>query len=161
MTMQQQLTPDFETLVELYYQPVFRFAVSLGGGLESALELTQRSFCLALERLDYLASGPNPKGWLFSLLFREFLKDARRSSRASRGALPSPEAMFYARDLSLSQVADSLGLPVDAVLERLSSGRFGKKSARRNPVRSTALVYSSTSQRSPAARVTGTLAIAA
>src|SRR5438034_10775183 len=68
---------DFETLVERYYQPVFTFAVRLCGKLDRALELTQHTFCLALNHGSYLGETQSAKSWLYTLVFRECLKERR------------------------------------------------------------------------------------
>src|SRR5262245_4499522 len=140
---------DFETLVELYYQPVFAFAIKLCGKIEQALELTQHTFCLALSHERFLRERHNAKSWLFTLVFREFLKERRfktksissrndRNGRRSeirsatpivdalrkvRSELRGPLVLFYARDLSFSQIAEFLGTSVEAVLTLLSKGR--------------------------------------
>jgi RNA polymerase sigma-70 factor (ECF subfamily) len=139
---------DFETLVERYYQPVFTFAVRLCGRLDHALELTQHTFCLALNHGSYLGETQSAKSWLYTLLFREFLKEKRlEGKRASsiapqeqpskpaaatpilaalakvRKELRAPLILFYAKDLSFSQIADYLGISVEAVLTLLSKGR--------------------------------------
>lgn len=134
--------------MELYYQSVFRFAVKLCGKLEQALELTQHTFCLALNHDYYLREAKRAKSWLFTLLFLEFLKVRRRERHASRVvAAPGPRStkrataplvdaftkvheelrtpllLFYAKDFSFSQVADYLGMSVEAVLTLLAKGR--------------------------------------
>jgi RNA polymerase sigma-70 factor (ECF subfamily) len=138
---------DFDTLVELYYQRVFAFAVRLCGRLEQALQLTQHTFCQALSCQSYLGGIQQAESWLFNLLFREFLKERQndnepmRSNTAlrpgsARNSSPVfkalarirkeyavPLVLFYARDLSLSQIADYLGVSVAAVLTLLSKGR--------------------------------------
>ena len=135
---------DFETLVELYYQPVFTLAVKLCGKLDRALELTQHTFCLALNRQAYLGETHRAKGWLLTLLFREFLKDRRFKKdpgtveyRLKQGAatqfvgalkkvreeLRAPLILFYAKDFSWSQIADYLGISMEEVLTLLSKGR--------------------------------------
>jgi RNA polymerase sigma factor (sigma-70 family) len=138
---------DFETLVELYYQPVFTFAVRLCGKLDHALELTQHTFCLALSRQSYLEGKGKATGWLFTLLFREFLKEkafkkepkpfsARDAEQSKpqpafildalekvREDLREPLFLFYTKDFSCSQISDYLGISIEAVLKRLSQGR--------------------------------------
>ena len=145
--MKPTVALDFETLVELYYQPVFTFAVKLCGRLEHALELTQHTFCQALNHQRYLGESQRAKSWLFTLLFREFLKEKRseggpeslgepprpRSSRAATAAfdalartrpgLRDPLVLFYAKDLSFSQIAYHLEISVEAVIALLSKGR--------------------------------------
>ena len=139
---------DFETLVERYYQPVFTFAVRLCGKLDRALELTQHTFCLALSHGSYLERTQSAKSWLFTLLFREFLKEERLKRKLRsffaprehslkpnaatpvlaaltklRKELRTPLILFYAKDLSFSQIADHLGISIEAVLTLLSKGR--------------------------------------
>lgn len=72
--METTLPPRFNQLVELYYPPVFRFAASLCGSPEAALTLTQNTFRAARERADRLAAPCNPRQWLFTLLFLQFLE---------------------------------------------------------------------------------------
>ncbi len=71
--METNLAPRFNRLVELYYQPLFRFAASLCGSPEAALALTQRTFLRARERSLITPASANSKQWLFTLLFLEFL----------------------------------------------------------------------------------------
>lgn len=72
--MQSSLSPRFNQLVELHYQPVFRFAASLCGNPEAALALTQNTFRMARERTDHTATPGNPRQWLFTLLLLQFLE---------------------------------------------------------------------------------------
>jgi DNA-directed RNA polymerase specialized sigma24 family protein len=113
---------DFETLVELYYQPVFTFALKLCGKLERALELTQHTFCLALNRDLNGEEANSLKGQLLTILFREFLKQERFNRKPASKELRTPSELFYKRDFSCSQIADYLGISMDAVLTRLSKG---------------------------------------
>ena len=76
--MQTLLSPRFNQLIELYYQPMFRFAASLCGSPEAALALTQRTFRRAHERRSEGAAPTNVKEWLFTLLFLEFLEQCPR-----------------------------------------------------------------------------------
>jgi RNA polymerase sigma-70 factor (ECF subfamily) len=147
LNMRSATALDFETLVELYYQPVFTFAVKLCGKVDRALELTQHTFFLALNRESYLGEAKRAKSWLFTLLFREFLKEKRleREARSWRSVHEHPSkartsnlvlaaltkvreefriplVLYYAKDWSLSQIGDHLGIPIAAVLTRLSKG---------------------------------------
>ena len=78
MTMQPTNATRFNQLIELYYQPLFRFAASLCGSPEAALTLTQRTFHLARERGAMRAAQANIKQWLFTMLFLEFLEQCPR-----------------------------------------------------------------------------------
>ena len=64
--------PRFNQLIELYYQPLFRFAAALCGRPEAALALTQRTFHRARESSATHATPAQVKQWLFTLLFLEF-----------------------------------------------------------------------------------------
>ena len=72
--MQTTIAPRFNQLIELYYQPLFRFAAALCGSPEPALALTQHTFRVARERGAAVAAPANIKQWLFTILFREFLE---------------------------------------------------------------------------------------
>jgi DNA-directed RNA polymerase specialized sigma24 family protein len=75
--MNATIAPDYESLIESYYQPLFRFAVCLCGNLESALELTQHTFYLAVERREPLQEAAKARQWLFTILFSEFIQKRR------------------------------------------------------------------------------------
>jgi len=68
------LASRFNQLVELHYQPMFRFAASLCGSPEAALALTQNTFRVARARADHAATPSNVRQWLFTLLFLQFLE---------------------------------------------------------------------------------------
>ena len=72
--MRTTMAPRFNQLIELHYQPLFRFAASLCGTPEAALALTQLTFRRALECGAKSATPANVKPWLFTLLFLEFLE---------------------------------------------------------------------------------------
>ncbi|MSU56744.1 MAG: hypothetical protein EXS35_00930 [Pedosphaera sp.] len=76
--METTIAPRANRLIELYYQPLFRFAASLCGRPEMALELTQRTFHRALERPSDSPAPTNVRQWLFTLLFLEFLETRPR-----------------------------------------------------------------------------------
>ena len=72
--MQTTTGPRFNQLIELYYQPLFRFAASLCGTPEAALALTQLTFRRALESPVRSAAPANVRQWLFTMLLLEFLE---------------------------------------------------------------------------------------
>lgn len=76
--MPTTIAPRFNQLIELYYQPLFRFAASLCGSPEAALALTHRTFRQARERGAKSAAPPNVRQWLFTMLFLEFLEHHSR-----------------------------------------------------------------------------------
>jgi len=66
-----------EKLVELYYQPMFRFAERLCGSPAEAMVLTQRTFRLAFDFSLALPVPVNNRAWLFAILFDKFLEGHR------------------------------------------------------------------------------------
>ena len=87
--MQSSLSPRFNQLIELYYQPMFRFAASLCSSPEAALALTQSTFRRAHERGAEGAAPANVREWLFTLLFLEFLEQCPRHVGNNLSGLPS------------------------------------------------------------------------
>lgn len=70
---------DFKELVETYYQPLYRFAYSLAKNETDAGDLTQQTFLIWAEKGSSLRDGSKVKSWLFTTLYREFLRVNRRS----------------------------------------------------------------------------------
>jgi RNA polymerase sigma-70 factor, ECF subfamily len=72
---------DFEVLVDRYYAPLFRFALSLTRKESDARDLTQQTFWLWARKGHQLHDPAKVKSWLFTTLHREFLQGQRRSTR--------------------------------------------------------------------------------
>ncbi|MGI8889365.1 MAG: RNA polymerase sigma factor [Chthoniobacterales bacterium] len=72
---------DFEKLVEDYYMPLYRFALSLSRRESDAADLTQQTFFLWASKGHQLRDGSKVKTWLFTSLYREFLGRKRYQDR--------------------------------------------------------------------------------
>ncbi len=72
---------DFEHLVREHYQALYRFAYSLSGQEADACDLTQQTFALWAEKGHQLRKAERAKSWLFTTLYREFLRSRRRGNR--------------------------------------------------------------------------------
>ncbi|MGI8957990.1 MAG: RNA polymerase sigma factor [Chthoniobacterales bacterium] len=72
---------DFEKLVEDYYQPLYRFALSLSRKETDASDLTQQTFFLWATKGHQLRDATKVKSWLFTSLYREFLGRKRQQDR--------------------------------------------------------------------------------
>ncbi len=72
---------DFEKLVEDYYQPLYRFALSLSRKESDASDLTQQTFFLWATKGHQLRDATKVKSWLFTSLYREFLGRKRQQDR--------------------------------------------------------------------------------
>ncbi len=70
-----------ESLVERFYEPLYRFALSLSGSEAAAADLTQETYFLWASKGDQLRDKAKAKTWLFTTLYREFLSGQRHDSR--------------------------------------------------------------------------------
>lgn len=82
---------DFEYLVEQYYDGLYRFALSLAGNENDALDLAQQTFLTWANKGHQLKDPSKVKSWLFTTLHRQFLKDCRRKHRFPETELPTQE----------------------------------------------------------------------
>jgi len=76
---------DFEKLVEEYYMPLYRFALSLSRQESDAADLTQQTFFLWASKGHQLRDASKVKTWLFTSLYREFLGRKRQQDRFIEG----------------------------------------------------------------------------
>jgi RNA polymerase sigma-70 factor (ECF subfamily) len=72
---------NFESIVSAYYQPLYRFGYSLAKNEHEAGDLAQQTFFIYAEKGDSLRDHTKIKSWLFTTLYREFLKRRRKDSR--------------------------------------------------------------------------------
>lgn len=72
---------DFEQLVEDFYMPLYRFALSLSRKESDAADLTQQTFLLWAKKGHQLRDESKVKTWLFTSLYREFLGRRRQQER--------------------------------------------------------------------------------
>lgn len=72
--------PDFAALVHDYYQPLYRFAFSLAKNEADAGDLVQQTFLIWARKGSSLRESSKVKSWLFTTLYREYLRVRRRSA---------------------------------------------------------------------------------
>ncbi len=72
---------EFERLVTLYYQPLYRFALSLTRDENNSCDLTQEAFRVWANKGHQLQEPSKVKAWLFTTLHRLFLETRRRQTR--------------------------------------------------------------------------------
>ena len=72
---------DFEQLVDVFYMPLYRFALSLSRDPFEAADLTQQTFLLWASKGHQLRDESKAKTWLFTSLYREFLRGERKRRR--------------------------------------------------------------------------------
>jgi RNA polymerase sigma-70 factor (ECF subfamily) len=92
---------QFETIVARYYEPLFRFALSLTRTEADACDLTQHVFYVWATKGHQLRDQSKAKAWLFTTLHRAFLATRRTHSRFTHNALedvPIDDLPVYAPD---------------------------------------------------------------
>ena len=72
---------DFQSLVDLHYGPLYRFAMSLTRTENDASDLVQDTFLTWAEKGHQLRDLTKVKAWLFTTLHRRFLETQRHLSR--------------------------------------------------------------------------------
>lgn len=78
---------EFSAEVHLWYDPLYRFALSLCKDHDNALDLTQNAFQKLATKADTLKDRKKIKSWLFSVLYREFVDDYRHARRFPKTSL--------------------------------------------------------------------------
>ena len=149
--------PDFEKVVDQFYEALFRFALSLCQNEAEACDITQQTFYLWATKGHQLRDKTKVKSWLFTTLHREFLGGRRRQTRFPHHEvslvereLPSvpettvndadsgtvlealweieelfrtPLVLFYLKEYSYQEIAETLDIPAGTVMSRLSRGK--------------------------------------
>lgn len=71
----------FQSLVNQYYEDLFRFALSLAKSEADASDLTQETFFVFASKGNQLREKSKAKSWLFTTLYHEFLRRRRKDGR--------------------------------------------------------------------------------
>jgi RNA polymerase sigma-70 factor, ECF subfamily len=71
----------FTQLVDAHYSGLYRFALSLTRSQPDACDLTQQTFYVWATKGHALRDAAKAKSWLFTTLYREFLRGRRRGER--------------------------------------------------------------------------------
>lgn len=83
----------FTQLVDAYYAALYRFALSLTRSEADACDLTQQTFYVWATKGQALRDVTKVKSWLFTTLYRDFLRGRRRGERiTAMETLPAEEA---------------------------------------------------------------------
>jgi RNA polymerase sigma-70 factor, ECF subfamily len=107
--------PDFETVVAGYYEPLYRFAISLTRTEADACDLAQQTFYMWATKGHQLRDASKVKSWLFTTLYRAFLESRRHLTRFPHSELTDADADLpvilpeAARQLDAMQAVEALG----------------------------------------------------
>ncbi len=83
--------PVFTQLVDAHYGALYRFALSLARSEADACDLVQQTFYIWATKGAALRDAAKAKTWLFTTLYREFLRGRRRDGRVTALEDLSPE----------------------------------------------------------------------
>lgn len=81
----------FENVVERHYRGLYHFAMSLTHNESEAGDLTQQVFYLWATKGQAIRDATKVKSWLYTSLYREFLKGRRRNERFPHSELSAVE----------------------------------------------------------------------
>jgi RNA polymerase sigma factor (sigma-70 family) len=107
---------NFEEIVSAFYQPLYRFGYSLAKNEHEAGDLAQQTFFIYAEKGGSLRDKSKIKSWLFTTLYREFLRRRKKDSRLDHY---EPEMLEVAGGTVEPQIQRSLdsNLAVEALQE--------------------------------------------
>ena len=128
------MNQPFEHLVREHYENLYRFALSLSRHPSDAGDLTQQTFALWAEKGHQLRAATKAKSWLFTTLYREFLRSKRRYTRFPHlelseveTELPSVDA-GHVRAMEAGEAVSALAALDDLYREPLSLFYMGDHS---------------------------------
>ena len=96
---------DYEQIVALHHENLYRFAFSLAGNADDAAELTQETYIRLLTKGSQLRDLTRVKTWLFTTLYRIFASWRRQATR-----FPHLEIVSVENELPsiIPEIADEL-----------------------------------------------------
>ncbi len=80
-------------IADEWYEPLYRFALSLARNPDDAMDLTQSAFFKLTARIDEIRDQTRIKSWLFSVVHRAYIDQYRHDSKfpkAAIDAVPEP-----------------------------------------------------------------------
>ena len=103
--------PAFSQLVDAHYASLYRFALSLARREADACDLVQQTFYIWATKGDALREMSKAKSWLFTTLYREFLRGRRRDTRMTAiEDLPPGEQDIAAEEVDRVAKMDAAGV---------------------------------------------------
>ena len=98
---------EYDQVVALHHEDLYRFAFSLAGNPDDAAELTQETFFRLLTRGGQLRDKAKVKTWMFTTLYRIFLGWKRHENRF-------PHIEIYSIECGLPPLTPNMAEQVDS-----------------------------------------------
>ena len=89
---------SFENVVNAYYEPLYRFALSLARSEADAGDLVQQTFYRWATKGGQLRDRSKAKSWLFTTLHREFLGRRRHEDKFPKVEISTEDGRELAAD---------------------------------------------------------------
>ena len=115
---------DFDQIYQNYFDPVYRYVLSISENSAVAEEITQETFFKALESIDAFRGESSMKTWLCSIAKHIFLSQQRKrkpvsledlAERRNESAGPEEQALLRADSLRLHRLLHTLPEPYKEV----------------------------------------------
>jgi RNA polymerase sigma-70 factor (ECF subfamily) len=97
---------SFDSVIETYQAPLYRFGLSLSRNENDAMDLVQQTFYVWAQKGSALRDHARLKSWLFTTLYREFLKTVRHQKRFVEPPDDDLEAALPAVDSEIASALD-------------------------------------------------------
>ncbi len=104
MKLSQQ---DIEELVALHYEKLYHFALSLTRNEAESADLTQQTFLTLATKGNQLRDKGKAKSWLFTVIYREFLKLRKFTNRFTELESDLPAEAAHAIDDTACRQVDA------------------------------------------------------
>ena len=115
---------NFEQIYQQYFEPVYRYALSLTLDEHQAEEITQETFFKALKSIDSYRSESSIKTWLCTIAKNMFLSEQRKkkaeslddlTERVDESAGPEEQAITHTESIYLHRLLHDLSEPYKEV----------------------------------------------
>ena len=125
---------QFDLVYREYFDPVYRYALSLSGDAQAAEEITQETFFKAMGALDRFRGESSLKSWLFAIARNAWISELRRRKAApleQAEAVPDPgealeEALINREEgLQIHRLLHDLPEPYREVFTLRTLGQLG------------------------------------
>lgn len=107
---------SLKQVAEEWYEPLYRFALSLARNPDDAMDLTQSAFFKLTGRMDEIRDPSRIKSWLFSVVHRAYVDQYRHHSKFPKTAIDAVPEPAQAQDTSPGDGNDA-----ETVLQALQS----------------------------------------
>lgn len=80
---------SLKQVADEWYEPLYRFALSLSKNPDDAMDLTQSAFFKLTERIEQIRDPSRVKSWLFSVVHRAYIDQYRHHSKFPKDTIDS------------------------------------------------------------------------